>query len=129
MAFFCDVDTVAVSTVALPSPHIFLPLLFPQAVALHRPILEISHVVFFSECQQAATVGFVVDKISEIGGSRGKAHEALSHFAVQTEPAFVDGMLCDEHAQTVSTAALHPSQINPVFSRLDLIPLLPHELR
>jgi hypothetical protein len=68
MAFFSDVDTLTVSTVALPSPHILLSLLFPQAVALHRSILEIAHLVLFSESQQAATVGFVVDEITEIGG-------------------------------------------------------------
>lgn len=129
MAFFSDVDTLTVSTVALPSPHVLLSLLFPQAVALHRSILEIAHVVLFSERQQAATVGFVVDKITEIGGSRGEAHEALSHFAVQTESAFVDGLLSDEHAKTVSAAVLHPSKVYPFLASLHLIPLLLHELR
>ena len=95
LTHFGDVDPVAVSFVALPLPNIFLPLLVsPKSVSLHRPVLEISHIVLVPKFEPALPVRPVILEVPKVDSPVGKLHVPLAHFVVKAELALIGGVLC-----------------------------------
>ena len=91
VAVLGGVYALPVGLVVLPLADILLALLIlPEAVPLHRPVLEVPHVVLLSKGQQSSPMGSVIGKIPDKGGAVGELGKSLSHFVVETEGSLVE---------------------------------------
>ena len=91
VAVLGGVYALAVGLVVLPLADILLALLIlPEAVPLHRPVLEVAHVVLLSKGQQSSAMGSVIGKIPYKGRAVGKLGKPLPHFVVETEGPLVE---------------------------------------
>lgn len=69
MTLGSSIYAMPMSTVSLPSSHVLLSIFLPQAIALHCPVLEISHVILLPKRKQSSPVRFVIHEITVVCGT------------------------------------------------------------
>jgi hypothetical protein len=78
------------SLVVLPLAYVLLSFpVFPKPVSLHRPVLEVSHIVLFSESQESAAMRAIIDEITMVLGSVGHQVKSFAHFMVKAKVTLV----------------------------------------
>lgn len=120
--------SLSVGLVVFPLAYVFFSFgAAPEAVSLHGPIFEVSHVVLVTHGQKPSSVRSIIGEVSVVLRTVGEYSKAFSHFSIEAELPFEERVRGEKNSFSVLDSILLPSKVEVVGLSLEDVVGLLHE--